>query len=142
MPTRKRRNQFFLPEPLSERLEALAAKPGASKTAIMTEALTAWLERQAAHELDDSFGQRLDNLSRSSDRLERKVDYLTEALGLFVRHHLTLTAHQPPFDVETRQLGQLRYDEFVKRVGRPAAGTRAADGPPAAGETEEVRDDS
>ena len=121
MKTRKSRHQFFLPEPLSERLEALAAKPGASKTAIMTEAFTAWLDRRAAHELDDRFGVRLDRHSRSADRMERKLNFLAETLGLFVRHQLTLTAHQPAFDVETQQVGQLRYDAFVKLVGRLAA---------------------
>ena len=121
MKTRKCRHQFFLSEPLSERLEALAAKPGASKTAIMTEAFTAWLDRRAAHELDDRFGARLDRHSRSADRMERKLSFLAETLGLFVRHQLTLTAHQPAFDVETQQMGQLRYDAFVKLVGRLAA---------------------
>lgn len=121
MKTRKSRHQFFLPEPLSEQLEALAAKPGASKTAIMTEAFTAWLDRRAAHELDDRFGVRLDRHSRSADRMERKLNFLAETLGLFVRHQLTLTAHQPAFDVETQQVGQLRYDAFVKLVGRLAA---------------------
>lgn len=121
MKTRKCRHQFFLPEPLSERLEALAAKPGASKTAIMTEAFTAWLDRRGAHELDDRFGARLDRHSRSADRMERKLNFLAETLGLFVRHQLTLTAHQPAFDVETQRMGQLRYDAFVKLVGRLAA---------------------
>jgi hypothetical protein len=121
MKTRKCRHQFFLPEPLSERLEALAAKPGASKTSIMTEAFTGWLDRRAAHELDDRFGGRLDRHSRSADRMERKLNFLAETLGLFVRHQLTLTAHQPAFDAETQQMGQLRYDAFVKLVGRLAA---------------------
>lgn len=122
MKTRKTRHQLYLPGPLSERFEALAARPGASKTSIMTEALSAWLDRQGAHELDQRFGMRLDALSRSSARLERKVDFLTEALALFVRHHLTLTAHTPAFDEETRRLGLLRYEEFVRRVGQMAAG--------------------
>ena len=118
MQTSKHRHQFYLPDELSEKLEALAAKPGASKTTILTDALTAWFERRAAHELDDRFGTRLDNHSRSAERMERKLEYLTEALGLFVRHQLTLTAHQPAFDDETRRLGSLRYEEFVRLVGR------------------------
>jgi hypothetical protein len=130
MQTSKCRHQFYLPDELSERLEALAAKPGASKTTILTDALTAWLDRRAAHELDNRFGARLDNHSRSAERMERKLDYLTEALGLFVRHQLTLTAHQPAFDAETRHLGQLRYDDFVKLVGRLVARAGARQLPP------------
>src|SRR3546814_10311753 len=57
------RYQLFLPEDLSHRFEALAAAPGASKSAILTDALTAWLNRQAASELENRFNQRLDRRS-------------------------------------------------------------------------------
>ncbi|GGB91775.1 hypothetical protein GCM10011494_07670 [Novosphingobium endophyticum] len=59
--------------------------------------------------------------------MEEKLDFLTEALGLFVRHQLTLTAHQPTFDPETQRLGRLRYDEFAKAAGRLAARTASAE---------------
>lgn len=121
MQMRKTRHQFYLPDALSQKLAAMAAKPGASKSAIMTDALTAWFERRGAHELDDRFGARLDRHSRSADRMERKLDYVIEALGLFVHQQLTLTAHQPAFDDETRHLGRLRYNEFVRIVGRLVA---------------------
>ena len=35
------RHQLFLPKPVSDRLEALAATPGASKSAILADAVTA-----------------------------------------------------------------------------------------------------
>jgi predicted transcriptional regulator len=44
----KVRHQLFLPKPLSDRVEALAAKPGASKSAILTDAVAAWLNRRGA----------------------------------------------------------------------------------------------
>ena len=44
---------------------------------------------------------------RAAERLERKVDSLTEILGLFVQHQLTQVAHQPAFDPETAQLGRV-----------------------------------
>ncbi len=121
MQTRKTRHQFYLPDELSTKLDAMAAQPGSSKTAILTDALTAWFERRAGHELDQRFGTRLDRQNRIADRTEQKLDYLTEALGLFIRHQLTLTAHQPAFDAETNRLGRLRYDEFTKVVGRMLA---------------------
>jgi hypothetical protein len=126
MQTRKIRHQFYLPDGLSAKLDAMAAQPGSSKTAILTDALTAWFERRAGNELDERFGPRLDRQSRIADRTEQKLDYLTEALGLFIRHQLTLTAHQPAFDAETNQLGRLRYDEFMKVVGRMLARGDAA----------------
>lgn len=126
MQTRKTRHQFYLPDKLSAKLDAMAAQPGSSKTAILTDALTAWFERRAGNELDRRFGARLDRQNRIADRTEQKLDFLTEALGLFIRHQLTLTAHQPAFDAETNQLGRLRYDEFMKVVGRMLARGDAA----------------
>jgi hypothetical protein len=88
---------------------------------VLTEALKAVLERHAGHELDQRFGVRLDRMSRSQERLESKVDLLAEAFGTFVHHQLTLVAHQPPFDEETRQLGLNRYQKFIDLVGRRLA---------------------
>jgi hypothetical protein len=121
MKTFKSRHQFYLPDDLSEKLEALAAEPGSSKTAILTDAFRAWLERRGATELDERFGVRLDRLSKSDEQLARKLDFVSEALGAFVQHQLTLVCHQPPFDPETGQLGLQRYRAFVEMVGRRLA---------------------
>lgn len=121
MKTLKTRHQFYLADDLSERLEALAAEPGSSKTAILTDAFRAWLDRRASNELDERFGVRLDRFSRAHERLEHKFDFLAEALGTFVQHQLTLVAHQPPFEPETSQLGLQRYKSFVELVGRRLA---------------------
>jgi hypothetical protein len=121
--TFKTRHQFYLPDDLSEKLEMLAAEPGSSKTAILTDALRAWLERRGANELDERFGVRLDRLSRADQRLEYKLDFVAEALGAFVQHQLTMTAHQPPPEAETGQLGLQRYHKFIdffgQRLARP-----------------------
>jgi hypothetical protein len=121
MKTIKERHQFYLPDDLSEKLEAMAKEPGSSKTAILTDALRAWFERRAANELDERFGLRLDRINQANERLERKVEFVAEALGTFVQHQLTLLAHQPPFDQETGQLGLKRYRAFVEMVGRRLA---------------------
>src|SRR3546814_11114402 len=80
----KVRHQLFLPKPVSDRLEALAAKPGASKSAILTDAVTAWLNRRGASELEDRFGIRLDRLTAAIGRLERHSHVQIETLRLFV----------------------------------------------------------
>lgn len=121
MKTFKTRHQFYLRDGLSEKLEALAAEPGSSKTAVMTDAFRAWIERRGATELNKEFGVRLDRLSRADERLGRKLDFVAEALGTFVQHQLTLVAHQPPFDTETGQVGLQRYRAFVETVGRRLA---------------------
>jgi hypothetical protein len=111
-----RRLQRLLEQGLSEEFDALAARPGATKTAILTDALSAWLERKTAHELDARFGPRLDRQSRSAQRIERKVDALTELVGVFVQYQMTLTAHQSAFDEETAQLGRSRYNHVLDLV--------------------------
>ena len=121
MKTFKTRHQFYLPDDLSEALDRLCASSGSSKTAVLTEGLKAVLERRAGHELDQRFGVRLDRMSRGQERLENKVDLLAEAFGTFVQHQLTMVAHQPPFDEETRQLGLKRYQAFIDIVGRRLA---------------------
>ena len=57
----------------------LADKPGASKSGILTEALTAWLNRQAVSELENRFSQRLDRMSLALGRIERDGHVLLEA---------------------------------------------------------------
>src|SRR3546814_5108188 len=82
----KVRHQLFLPKPVSDRLEALAAKPGASKSAILTDAVTAWLNRRGASELEDRFGIRLDRLTAAIGRLERDSHVQIETLEIGRAH--------------------------------------------------------
>jgi len=121
MQTSKIRHQFYLPAPLSKRLDELAARPGASKTAILTDALTAWFERRGANELDERFGPRLDRQQRIAQRIDRTVATMAELLDLFVAHQMMLSAHQPPFDEETVRLGGRRYRQLMDQVARRLA---------------------
>jgi hypothetical protein len=116
--TFKTRHQFYLPDDLSERLDTLAAKPGASKTTILTDALRAWLDRKAGDEMDQRFGPRLDRQTKATNRVESRVDQMAGALDLFIFHQLTLVAHQPPFDEATARLGRARYERFMDQVAR------------------------
>lgn len=111
------RYQLFLPEDLSQRLESLAAKPGASKSSILTDALTAWLNRQAASELEAKFAQRLDRMSMAMGRIERDGHILLESLALFIRYELMVQAPLPEGDEAARAIGRDRFNTFVARVG-------------------------
>lgn len=124
MRTSKIRHQFYLPSDLSAKLDALATKPGASKTSILADALNAWLNRRAANELDQRFGARLDRHSRMLDRIDWNVDLLIETLGVFVQHQMTLVARQPTFDEETAKLGRQRYEALVDIAARRLAKRR------------------
>lgn len=118
----KIRHQLFLDAGLSERLETLAAKPGASKSAILADAVAAWLNRRGAQELDDRFGLRLNRISAQLNRIERDGQVLLESLALFVRYQLTVTAPLPEADQAARAVGRDRFQAFVDQVGRQIAG--------------------
>lgn len=117
----KVRHQLFLPRPLSDRLEALAAKPGASKSAVLADALTAWLNRRGTSELDDRFALRLDRLSAGLSRVERDAHVILETLALFIRFELSIQAPLAENDAAGRAIGRDRFEAFVTQVGRQVA---------------------
>lgn len=120
----KIRHQLFLPRPVSERLEVLAARPGASKSAILSDAVTAWLDRRGKSELEDRFGLRLDRISASLGRIERDGKILLETLSLFVRYELAIHAPLAENDAAGRAIGRERFEAFVTQVGRQIAAGR------------------
>lgn len=120
----KIRHQLFLPKPVSDRLEALAAKPGASKSAILADAVTAWLNRRGASELEEKFALRLDRLTKALGRLERDGHVLIETLALFIRYELAINAPLAENDTAGRALAAKRFEAFVAQVGRQIAAGR------------------
>jgi len=115
------RHQLFLPKPVSDRLEALAAAPGATKSAILADAVTAWLNRRGASELEDRFALRLDRMSNALGRIERDGHVMLETLALFVRFELSIQAPLAENDVAGRALARERFEAFVMQVGRAVA---------------------
>jgi hypothetical protein len=121
---RKCRHQLYLAEDISEKLEALAAKPGTSKSAILADAVQAWLTRRGTRELDDRFALRLERISTQLGRLERDQQILMESLALFIRYQLTINAPLPEPDPAVRAVGRDRFQAFIDQVGRHIAGGR------------------
>ena len=121
MKEKRVRYQLFLPESLSHRLETLAAMPGATKSAILADALTAWLNRRASGELEGIFSRRLDRMSMALGRIERDGHVLLETLALFVRYQLMVQAPLAEADDAARAIGRDRFDVFVTRVGEAVA---------------------
>ena len=120
----KVRHQLFLPKALSERLEALAAKPGASKSAILTDAVSAWLNRRGASELEDRFAIRLDRLTQAIGRVDRDTHVILETLALFIRFELSIQVPLAENDQAGRALAAKRFEAFVTQVGRQVAAGR------------------
>lgn len=122
------RHQLFLPREVSERLEALARAPGASKSRLLAAAVTAWLDRRGTDELEQRFALRLDRLSNQLARIERDGHVGIESLALFIRYMLTVNAPLPEEDVAARAIGRDRFAAFVRRVARQlASGRRSFD---------------
>lgn len=118
------RYQLFLPRPLAERFEALAAAPGASKSRLLAVAVEAWLDRKGFDALEQRFALRLDRISGQLARIERNGHVELESLALFVRYMLTVTPPVADGDEAARAVGRDRFAVFVERVGRQLAGGR------------------
>jgi predicted transcriptional regulator len=121
----KPRHHLYLDDELSEKLDALAAKPGSSKSAIVADALRAYLARRAFKELDDMLKVRLDRLTAQQGRIERDVQILLETLALFIRYEFTVTPQLPEAEqAAARAVAQDRYVAFIEQVGRRIAAGR------------------
>lgn len=119
---RKIRHQLYLAPAISERFEALAGRPGVTRSAMLEEALVTWLDRRAKSEIDDRFEHRLDRMVTALGRIERNDHILLETLALFVRYELSIHAPLAENDQAGRALARERFHAFVEQVGRQIAG--------------------
>lgn len=125
----KIRQNLYIDQSLSDALDALAAKPGGNKSRIVNEALKTWLARRGSKEIDELLKPRLDRLSREIGACRRDIEVVLEALALFVRYQLTVTAPLPEADTAALAIGKERFDRFIAQVGRQiATGKRSLDG--------------
>ena len=115
------RHHLFLSRAVTDRLEALAAKPGATKSAILEDAVTAWLNRRGASELEDRFAIRLDRMTNAIGRVERDGQVALETLALFIRFELSIQAPLAENDHAGRAMARQRFEAFVTQVGRQLA---------------------
>lgn len=120
------RYQLFLPRPVSQRVEALAAAPGVTKSSLLCAAVTAYLDRRGASEAEERFIRRLDRLSRQLERIERNGHIQLESLALFVRYMLAVNAPLPEEDDTSRAIGRDRFAAFIARVAQQLASGRTS----------------
>ena len=123
------RHQVFIPKTDSDRLEALAREPGATKSKLLATAWSAWLKRRGTDELEERFARRLDRMSNQLDRIERDGHVSIESLGLFIRYMLTVNAPLNEGDTSAQAIGRDRFAAFVERVGRRLASGRRSISP-------------
>lgn len=124
----KPRHNIYIDEDTSAGLEALAAQPGSSKSAIISDALRHYIRHRGTHELDEALKIRLDRLSRENALVRRDIEVLTESLAFFVRLYLTFNAHTPVPDQATQAVARDRFQKFIEQVGRQIAGGKRSFG--------------
>jgi predicted transcriptional regulator len=122
----KPRQNIYLDDDLNEHLETLAAKPGSSKSAIIRDALTAYLARRGAKELQDTFSKRLDEISKQLNTIERHQRALIETVALYIRYHFGVIPPLPASQqAAAHTLGTDRYRAFIGQVSRLLAGGKS-----------------
>ncbi len=127
----KIRQNLYIDRDLSDALDALVVRRGGNKSRIVNEALKVWLARRATKEVDDLLKVRLDRISREVIAGRRDIEVVLEALALFVRYQLTVTAPLPEADTAALAVGNQRFERFIAQLGRQLAGgkrTLGADG--------------
>jgi hypothetical protein len=118
----KRRLCLYLDPKLGARLEKLAAKPGATMTNIVSDALRDFFDRQANDALDERIKERLDRSNSQINRMERDQRVILESLALFIRYQLTISNPIPESQLAAMQaLGNERFQTFIDEVGRRIA---------------------
>ena len=126
----KIRQNLYLDHEITDALEALAARPGTTKSQVVNDALSAWLAQRAASQLDDKLKIRLDRMSRDQARVARDLDVLLESFALFVRYQLLVTAPLPEADTAALAIGRDRFEKFIGQVGRQlSSGKRTLQAP-------------
>jgi len=117
----KPRHHLYLDDELTAQLDALASKPGTTKSAIVADALRQYLTRRGAQAIDEALRIRLDRQARQLERIERDIQVLLESLALYVRYQLTVTAPLPEPDRAAHAVGKERFQKFIDQVGRQMA---------------------
>lgn len=118
----KSRLSVYLEPKLLREVEAFAAQRGKSKSLVAEAAIASFLAPNAAERQEAAITRRLDQHTRTVERLERNLGISIEMLALFVRFWLITTPQIPEAQqAAARAKGQERYDGFVSALGRRLA---------------------
>jgi hypothetical protein len=116
---KKNRHCIYLESKISERLTALAEKPGTTISNVIGDALRAYFERQGGDALEDRFKTRLDTVTAQLNRIERDQRIDLESSALWIRYQLMLSNPMPPGQWAALQaIGAERFQKFIEEVGR------------------------
>jgi hypothetical protein len=118
----KQRLSVYLDADMMARLEKVAAKERAAKSAVAEAAVISFLTADDADRWEAALTRRLDRLNRSVERVERDLEFSVEALALYIRAWLTATPPLPGgTEAAAQAKGRERYESFVEALGRRLA---------------------
>lgn len=107
---------------MHRKLEEMVLAPGATKSAIMEDALRAYLDPDRTAARNDILLQRLDRIEKRQNAMERDLALCLETIGQFVLYWLTRTDPIPEAERDAAQiLGQRRFEFFINQVARRVA---------------------
>ena len=109
------------------RLAEMTRRPGATKSAIIEQALREYFNPEIRQGLEDRLLERMDRFDLRQSRIERDVEIALEAVGQFVFYWLTRTDPLPESEREAAHaLGQRRFNYFVRQVARKVTRDRGS----------------
>jgi predicted transcriptional regulator len=122
---KKQRLSIYLDPPVMKALVEHAARRDLSRSLVAEAAIASFLSPDAVERQEAAMTQRLDQIDRRLNRVERDLGISVETLAVFVRFWLTTTPQLPePAQAAARAQSGKRYDAFVAALGR-----RLAQGP-------------
>jgi len=101
------------------RLDEMTRRPGATKSAIIEQALREYFNPEIRQGMEERILKRMDQFDLRQGEIERDVEITLEAIGQFVFYWLTRTDPLPESEREAAHaLGQRRFEYFIEQVSR------------------------
>ena len=112
-----------LPDHRCRQLLKLALKrSGATKSDIVNDALSRFLDPPPEKDPRGDVLRRLDGLAKGIRRIHRDVEIAAETLALHIRQFLMITPPVPKVDQEeAMRLGRERYEVFIEQIAKRVA---------------------
>jgi hypothetical protein len=113
------RLNIYLNREHAKQLAALAKMQRVSKSSLVATALSWFLSPDGGQAREATVVRRLDRLAHQFERLERDQTIQMEALALFIRHQLSVTAPIPEAHQQAaRAQGRIRFEQFIDQLAR------------------------
>jgi hypothetical protein len=116
---------IYLDEDVARRFRIAARQPGATKSALVNEALRRSLNPATESRPSGEVLGSLTGLAKRLRQMHREMQVMTETLALFARYFLTVTPPPPEQERHEAELvGRKRYEVLIAEIGRRLASDR------------------